>query len=543
MNLASSIGENTPKRTHRLSIRSLLIGINLVVLLLPLAGIQLMRLYESALVRQTESALIAQGAFVAAFYRSLVREEMAEDWQRNSRALPQESGLMRDGRWYPQPPTLDLTTSEILAPFPDGIEIKNESLASKQVSRRMSTILKDAQLVTLAGIRVADPWGVVVASTGEDVGLSIHHSEEFEAAIRGRPASRLRRKSEIPADASVNSFSRTSRIRVFVSSPIILMDRLIGVVLLSRTPPSIVQALYAKRWLLLQGLFLLVVLVIVMSLLTFRLIARPISHLAEQADQITKGRLSSEIGLQEQSGNQFRTKEIAQLQIAIADMATNLEQRASYLQQFTRHLSHEFKTPLAGIRGAIEVMQDHAEDMDEVQRMRFLSNVADDADRLNRLTERLLDLSKAEIDTPIAETVDLHSLIENVARPYLQTFIIDLENLHDDVNVKGDQNIIRAVIEVLIENAAQHGATHLKCWSTRNHQTTQLLIQDNGSGISSSNRERIFTPFFTTQREHGGTGLGLTIAQALMKQIDGSIALELDQQATTFKLIFATENG
>ena len=51
-----------------------------------------------------------------------------------------------------------------------------------------------------------------------------------------------------------------------------------------------------------------------------------------------------------------RTVELARLQEAIAGMATTLEQRASYLQDFSRHVSHEFKTPIAGIRGAIEVL-------------------------------------------------------------------------------------------------------------------------------------------------------------------------------------------
>ena len=105
-------------RPRRVSLRVVLIAINLTVLLLPVAGIQLMRLYESALVRQTESALIAQAAFVAAFYRSLTLEQRPPPGY----GIPIESPdrRWRDGRWSPSPPVLDLASSPVLPPLPDG---------------------------------------------------------------------------------------------------------------------------------------------------------------------------------------------------------------------------------------------------------------------------------------------------------------------------------------------------------------------------------------------------------------------------------------
>ena len=85
-------------RRPRLSLRTVLIGINLAVLARPVAGIQVMRLYESALVRQTESALVAQAAFVAAFYRSLVLEQLPDDLKAVSREIRSLSPQWRDGR-------------------------------------------------------------------------------------------------------------------------------------------------------------------------------------------------------------------------------------------------------------------------------------------------------------------------------------------------------------------------------------------------------------------------------------------------------------
>ena len=517
----------------RASLRSLLIGINLVVLVLPLAGIQLMRLYESALVRQTESALIAQAAFVAAFYRSFVKEQGNQDWLDISRELPQATAI-RDGRWVPQPATLDLAASPTLPPFPDGRPGDTTNAFTRHAGERITPVLKDAQFVTLAGIRVVDPWGTIIASTGDDVGLSISHTQEIEQALAGLPASRIRKKSEVVEASALDSISRANSIRVFVAYPIVLHQRLIGAVMLSRTPPGIVQALYGKRWLLLQGLILLIGLVVLMSLLTFRLIARPISRLADQASRIATGELSSaKIPADE---HRPHTIEIARLQDAITHMATTLEQRASYLQDFSHHVSHEFKTPIAGIRGAIEVLQDHGEDMDDAQRQRFLGNIAADAQRLHRLTERLMELTHAEINIQLAQPVEIRATVHDAASGFIHQLSFKTDGIPASSSANSNVEVLQAVLEILFENAAQHGASEVTLWVQTQQTGVELFVQDNGRGISASNAEQIFTPFFTTQREDGGTGLGLTIAQALIKQVHGTLAIVSDNGPTTFRM-------
>lgn len=71
-------------------------------------------------------------------------------------------------------------------------------------------------------------------------------------------------------------------------------------------------------------------------------------------------------------------------------------------------------------------------------------------------------------------------------------------------------------------------------WTGFASGVVELFVQDDGVGISASNRARVFDDFFTTQRERGGTGLGLTIAIAL-KQTQGELRLENDKGSTTFK--------
>ena len=289
---------------------------------------------------------------------------------------------------------------------------------------------------------------------------------------------------------------------------------------------------------------LLIGLVVLMSLLTFRLIARPISRLADQASRIATGETSAHLTQTNETSQRPRTVEIARLQEAITDMATTLEQRATYLQDFARHVSHEFKTPIAGIRGAIEILQDHREDMDEGQQLRFLNNIAADAARLHRLTERLMELTRAEIDTQQAQPFDLAATVADAISGFSHQIAFRTEGIDTDSHPLGNAAVVSAVLEILFENAIQQNATELTLWLEEEGlekeglggSVAQLFISDNGNGVSASNREHVFTPFFTTLREQGGTGLGLTIAQALIKQIDGSLSLVAGNGPTTFRL-------
>jgi len=517
----------------RLSLRSILIAINLTVLALPLAGIQLLRLYESALVRQTESALIAQAAFVASFYRTQVKQLDSSAW-RNSAAPLTVAGT--DGRWSPRLPELDLASSPRLAPFPDGVSRKTAVTFARQVGDSLIPVLKDAQLVTLAGIRLVDPNGVIVASTGDDTGLSVAHGDEIAAALAGRASSQLRVKSDVTEVSGLDSISRTTGIRVFVASPITLDDHLIGAVMLSRTPNNIIQALYGKRWLLLRAFVLLVGIVLVATVLTFRLIANPVRELVDEASRIARG---EEPLPGEHSRPAPRTREFARLHHAIMEMAEVLEQRAAYLQEFSRHISHEFKTPIASIRGAVEVLQDHHGSMAPDQFDKFLNNIADDAQRMQRLTERLLELARADMQALSAEPTPVKATLREAAAPYLAHLEMNTDELPGDAEVATNPQALQAALEILLENALQHGASEIRVHLRETAGNASLLVTNNGTEIDEANREQIFEPFFTTVRASGGTGLGLSIARTLMRQAGGDLCLHDAGETTTFEIRFA----
>ncbi|MDP3839125.1 MAG: ATP-binding protein, partial [Methylococcales bacterium] len=88
----------------------------------------------------------------------------------------------------------------------------------------------------------------------------------------------------------------------------------------------------------------------------------------------------------------------------------------------------------------------------------------------------------------------------------------------------------------LFENSLQHGAHQLTLSVIAHENTLKVHLHDNGTGVSLANRTKIFTPFFTTRRNNGGTGLGLEITVSLLKTYGGGIALAESTEGALFVL-------
>ena len=488
----------------RFRLRTVLIVLSLFVLVLPLAGIQILRLYESALVRQTESALIAQTDFVAASFRHRFREvatlagaygqplaNPAYDPTRRRRAV------------------LDLADVEVLPPFPDGrLGAEGDALAAS-VGRAMAPILEDVQ--TRADIRVTDHRGVVVATNNGDLGANLSAADEVSGALAGFERSRLRRIAGT-GRPSISAFVRGAAVRVIVTRPIVLHERVIGAVVGTQTPSNILVALQTKRFLLLQAAGLLFAVVVATAIFASRTLARPIRRLVGSAERVAADD-AVEIDV-----DRYRTLELAQLAASVAAMAASLQHRTRYVRDLARSISHEFKTPLAAMSGTLEVLADH-DDMTPGERRHFIDNLTGDVSRLESLTRRLLELARA----------DMHDQDEGVSTiaSVLQTPL----DSHVAVSVGGDPHIelpideasMRAVLQTMVDNAGEHGAGTLNVDVTTDDEQIVIRVSDDGHGIAPGDAARIFEPFFTTRREQGGTGLGLPIARAVLANAGGTL--------------------
>ena len=491
----------------RFRLRTVLIVLSLFVLVLPVASIQVLRLYESALVRQTESALIAQTAFVTASFRSRFTE-VVDRLESNSRALanPDYDSTTR------RRAVLDLADSEVLPPFPVTSTGSPGDAVAIAVGTAVTPILKDVQ--TRADIRVTDYRGIVVATNGIESGADLSVVEEVSDALDGRQVSRLRQvdNDAIPTFAAL---VRGAGVRVTVTGPIVVRDRVIGAVVASQSPSNLLDALHTKRFLLLQATSLLFAVVVATAIFSTRTLARPIRRLVDSAEGVARGD-AVDIDVE-----RFRTLELAQLAAGVAAMATSLQQRTRYVRDLARSISHEFKTPLAAMSGTLEVLADHLDDMTGEERRHFIDNLAGDVARLESLTRRLLELARADMQE---HATGVSTIAEAVAEP---------DELDTDIEVRvgGDTSVVlpidaasmRAILKIMADNAGQHGATTLEVGIVMDGDHAVVEVSDDGTGVAAGDVARIFEPFFTTRREQGGTGLGLAIAKALLANAGGTI--------------------
>ena len=208
---------------------------------------------------------------------------------------------------------------------------------------------------------------------------------------------------------------------------------------------------------------------------------------------------------------------------------------------FVSNAAHELRNPLAGISGAIEVLQSGAKD-DPQARDHFLSRLGEDAERMNRLTQALLTLARVEslgagetevVDVPIA----IRDVVAAVEPPKHVELVVESE---PDLTAKGDPTLLRQVMIGLLTNAFKNtpppGAVTVR--GRRDGETDVILeVIDTGTGIPAAEIERVFERFYrrSESRKQEGFGLGLAIARRMVDVMGGEIgATSVQGQGSTF---------
>lgn len=526
-------------KRRRVSIHVIVMLVCVTMLLLPLGSLYFLKLYENALIRQTESELISQAAFISATYKQEVGNQLLRRGNR-----PEHYGLQialtQQSNDYFQPVNakLDLARDRVYPLRPDGKRVKDvPDPVGREAGRHINSILYDAQRTTLSGMKVLNYRGVAVAGK-QELGLSFAHLEEVKKAMRGQHVSLLRNRLSGGESPSLSSISRGTNMNVFVTAPIILNGRLVGVALLNRTPIDLMKVLYSKRREIRLAAVLVLLVTLGIAVLTSFAITRPIHALIRQARQITDGNLEAMQPIQ-----QPVTHEIALLSESLSDMAKTIQHRSEYIRNFATSVSHEFKTPLTAIQGSVELLQEHGETMSVPQRHRFLSNISEDTDRLKRLVNRLLELARADMLEPTHARSPLMPIVNALAERYRERGlkVIFADAYLDSSNIKAlevalPSEVLETVLTTLWDNSLQQGASQSQVTLQIYSSVLHMVVSDDGPGISESNRERIFAPFFTTQREKGGTGLGLNITRQLLAAYGASIELTAHMPGASFQI-------
>jgi signal transduction histidine kinase len=208
---------------------------------------------------------------------------------------------------------------------------------------------------------------------------------------------------------------------------------------------------------------------------------------------------------------------------------------------FVSNAAHELRNPLAGISGAIEVLQSGAKN-DPRDRDHFLSRLADDAERMNRLTQSLLTLARVESrGAAESEVVDVPAAIRDVVAaveppPHVELLV----EVQPELAATGDPTLLRQVMIGLLTNAFKNtpppGTVTVR--ARRDGEAEVVLeVIDTGTGIPPAEIERVFERFYrrSQSRKQQGFGLGLAIARRMVDVMGGSIGAEsVEGEGSTF---------
>ncbi|ORC34704.1 hypothetical protein B4O97_12230 [Marispirochaeta aestuarii] len=279
--------------------------------------------------------------------------------------------------------------------------------------------------------------------------------------------------------------------------------------------------------LLISGVVASVAAVLASSFIAWRIVS-PIRSLMEASKRIADGNYSDRI----------QTKwndELGELALSFNQMAEILEGTERRRTELIGNLAHELKTPLTGIRSMMEglidgVLSPDTETFLDVQR---------ETSRLQRLTEELSQLSKAEagiIQLDLEQTNPAELIRRTVSR--LESQFEDkgvqlvVEVSHNLPHIRMDSERVLQILINLLGNALQYtnqgGVVRLKCSLLNSH--LRFSIQDTGIGIAPEHLPHLFDRFYRVDssraRAHGGSGIGLTIAIHLARAHGGTITAD-----------------
>lgn len=237
--------------------------------------------------------------------------------------------------------------------------------------------------------------------------------------------------------------------------------------------------------------------------------------------------------------------EIHELGNAFNDLLKTQNKRLQRERDFVSNASHELKTPIAAIRGNINLINRHADKHPEIV-PESLGYIDEESLRMQNLITNLLSLSRADRAKLILEPLDLSKLTTSIGQQYQKAIAHTLKiSVEPDLKISGNEDTLKQIIVALLDNADKYSPDN-KPFTLRlkaNDQNVQLEVADQGIGIPDDKKPLVFQRFYRVDTSHSteikGSGLGLSIVSQLVKLNNGQITVFDNQpQGSIFRVTF-----
>jgi two-component system sensor histidine kinase KdpD len=217
---------------------------------------------------------------------------------------------------------------------------------------------------------------------------------------------------------------------------------------------------------------------------------------------------------------------------ARANDATRLRQSDAVRTAILAAVSHDLRTPVAGIKASLSTLADDTITLDDADRRDLIESASEAADRLDSLLSNLLDLSRLQTGSvrPVLEPVALDEILQQALRGIADSSVVD-ETEETFPLVNTDAGLVERALANLVENAVRHAPPAVPVRISAAvvpDGSAQLRIIDCGPGVRAADRERMFLPFqrLGDAPSGAGVGLGLAVSKGLIEAVGGHLDAE-----------------
>jgi len=354
------------------------------------------------------------------------------------------------------------------------------------------------------GVYLTDASGTVVFDSEENQHLGHDFSDQRDVALTLR--------GEYGARSSPQPVGEKDEPRImYVAAPVYRGDEIIGSLTVSKPQASLFAFINeTRRHILVLGWLVYGAILSAIALVLYWF-SRPLQRLTRYTEAVQRG--------ERPVLKRSRNPEAAALGDALEAMRESLEGR-QYVENYVQTLTHEMKSPVAAIRGAAELLDDH--DMPSEEREKFLGNIRSETLRIQDSIERLLALSAIESKRGIEhpEPVDLAALVRESAERHQAAAAARGVKISVQApgtpEIRGDAFVLSIAVSNLIQNAVEFspedGTVEVSIERHPEQKMIRVIVSDQGSGIPEFAAKRVFDRFYSLQRPGTGrksSGLGL----------------------------------
>jgi two-component system sensor histidine kinase CreC len=389
-----------------------------------------------------------------------------------------------------------------------------ETAGARPLSAKIYNLLKtDVDM----RIYITDAAGKVIfdSKNKQNVGADYSDWRDVHLTLQGEYGARF---------TAENSEDPLSKV-LYVGAPVRVNGNIAGVLTIAKPTTNINTFLKNAKPQIFKVGALAAVVAVLLSYIVSLWVTRPIKRLTRYANDISQGKRAVFPKLDR--------SEIGEMGHAFAKMQETLEGK-KYVEHYVQKLTHEVKSPLSAIRGAAELLE---EKMAPEQRARFLANIRNEANRIQQIVDRMLELAALENQKILKkmERFSFSSLIKTVveskAAIVSQKKVNLVNQVPDNILLKGDRFLLHQALSNLIQNAIDFSPpnSHIKLSGQVEGQMLKFIVEDNGSGIPGYATAKVFDKFFSLQRPDSGeksTGLGLNFVKEVAFLHNGDITVE-----------------